>query len=92
MLSITIPKLHNLKQFGRRILSLSASDFVAADAAGAAISFAAIGADAFAVVDGFATVVASRLCRSDFLLQESSPITLTMCKNKRIKVSETPHS
>jgi hypothetical protein len=88
MLSITIPDFHNLNNFlGREDSGLPASYLVAADAAGAAVGFAAVGADAFAFVDGFAAVIASRLRRSGFLLQNFSSQQGT-CRHLRIKVSE----
>jgi len=51
---------------------LSACDLVVADAAVTIHGFAAVGANALAVVDGVAAVFASRL--SGFFLQQFSPL------------------
>ena len=52
---------------------LSACNFVVADAAGAVHGFAAVGTNAFAVVDEVAAVFATRLL-SWFFLQQFSPL------------------
>jgi hypothetical protein len=76
MLSITILNLHNLLEYflARNFEGLSAGYFVAADAAGAAVCFAAVWTDAFALVDWFAAVVAMRVGWGCFFLQEFSPL------------------
>src|SRR3990170_5850326 len=65
---------------------LSACNLVVADAAVAVDGFAAVGTNAFAVVDGVAAVFATRLL-SWLFLQQFSPLLHFTCRRLRIKVS-----
>jgi hypothetical protein len=71
MLSVTILFFHNLK-FTKRKNGLSACNLVVADAAMTIGGFAAVWANAFAIVDGVAAGFASRLIW--FFLQQFSPL------------------